>query len=307
MKGIKIFSGQSHQKLAESVCKKLGILLSPSKNEEFKNGCFEPVLSKDIKGRAVFLFQTSMPDSNNLHKDIWEILQMTNAAKSCKAKEVTVVMPYVSYARSDKAHDQGMGVGAELLVKLLEDSGMNRFIGVDFHSARFEKFFSSKVYQLSALDLLAESLKKIDPKNAFILPADMGAFKKGSLLAKKLKMPIGRVEKERISDTEVKIKRIIGDYAHKDIIIFDDEISTGATLKTLAKEIQEKAKSISFVVTHGIFVGNAIKNFQEISKLKEIIFTDTVPASEELKQSLPLKILTVDALLAEKIKEICKD
>src|SRR3989344_3369051 len=110
IKGIKIFSGQSCRELAKKVCEKLGISLSQLRIEEFKNGCFEPILSKGIKGienKAVFLFQTSMPDSNKLHKDIWELFQMANAAKSCKAKEVIVVMPYVSYARSDKAHAPG--------------------------------------------------------------------------------------------------------------------------------------------------------------------------------------------------------
>ncbi|MEK7664530.1 MAG: ribose-phosphate diphosphokinase [Patescibacteria group bacterium] len=306
MNEIKIFSGRSQPELAEKVCKKLKISLSKPKIEEFKNCCFEPALGKNIKDNDIFLFQTSRPN-NDLHKDIFELLQMANAAKNSQAKKIIAVMPYVSYARSDKAYSRGMGVASELLAKLLERSGITGFVGIDFHSARFENFFSSKVYQLSAINLLAESLKNTDPKNAFILPADMGAFEKGSILAKKLKMQIGAVEKRRVSDTEVEIKKITGDFINKDIIIFDDEISTGSTLKTLAEKIQKRAKSISFAVTHGLFVGNAVKNFQEIKKLKQIILTDTVPISEELKKSLPLKIVSVDGLLTEKIKEICKN
>ncbi|MFA5878143.1 MAG: ribose-phosphate diphosphokinase [Candidatus Staskawiczbacteria bacterium] len=306
MEGVKIFSGKSHRELAEKVCEKLGIALSDLKIEEFKNGCFEPILGEDIKGKIVFLFQTSRSDNRDLHKDIWELFQIINAAKSSGAKEVIVIMPYASYARSDKVHAPGMGICAELLIKLLESSGMTGFIGIDFHSGKFEKFFSTEVYQLSALDLLAEALKGINPKISFLLPADMGALKNGSILAEKLGITVGQVEKERISDTEVRIKRITGDFSGKDVIIFDDEISTGATLKTLAKEIEDKAKSISFAVTHGIFVGDSIKNFQEIKKLKEIISTDTVPASKELRESLPLRVITVAGLLAQKIKEVCK-
>lgn len=304
MQKFKVFSGRSYPLLAEKVCQKLGVPLNLVKNYEYRNGCFEPVLEGDLRNKIVFLFQTSRTDINKLHKDIWEILQMTNSAKSCGAKEIIAVMPYISYARSDKAYEPGMGIGAELLVRLLECSGMTGFIGVDFHSPRFEKFFSSEVYEVSALNLLAEELKKADLKNSFVLPADMGAFKDASVLAKKLGIPVGRVEKERVSDTEVQIKEITGDFTDKDVFIFDDEISTGTTLKTLVEKIEDKIKSVTFVVTHGLFVGKAIENFQSIRKLKEIVFTDTIPVSEEAKRSLPLKILSVDDILAEEMRKI---
>lgn len=133
----------------------------------------------------------------------------------------------------------------------------------------------------------------------------MGALKKCSILATKLGMPFGRVEKERISDTEVEIKKIEGEFVDKDVIIFDDEISTGTTLKTLAKEVEKRrAKSITFAVTHGLFVGDVVKNFQDIKKLTEIIVTDTIPISKEIKESLPLRIVSISNLLAEEIKEI---
>lgn len=308
MKEIKIFSGESNQALAERICQRLGISLSSLQNKEYKNGCFELILEEDVCRKIVFLIQTSLPNSHSLHKHIWELFQMVNCVKNCNAEEVIIIMPYVSYARSDKTYIQGMGVNGELLVRLLEHSGMTGFIGIDFHSDKFERFFSSRVHHLSALDLFAEALKGRNPESAFLLPADMGALKKSLILSAKLGIPLGRVEKERISDTEVKIKKIVGEFTDKDVVVFDDEIATGATLKTLAKEIEKRGpRSITFVVTHGLFLGNIIKDFQNIKKLKEIIVTDTVPIAKDLKEPLPLKVLSVDNLLAEKIKEICKD
>jgi len=308
MKEIKIFSGKSHPILAERICQELGVLLGSLKTKEYKNGCFELIFEKDISQKTVFLVQTSLPNSYNLHKHIWELFEMVNSAKNYNAKKIIVIMPYVSYARSDKIYAQGMGINGELLVRLLERSGMTGFIGIDFHSDKFERFFSSKLYHLSAIDLLAEALKGRIPQNTFILPADMGASKKCSILAGKLGIPFGLVEKERISDTKVEVKKIQGEFIDKDVIIFDDEISTGTTLKTLAKEVEKRrAKSITFVVTHGLFVGDVVKNFQDIKKLREIIITDTIPISKEIKESLPLKVISVSNLLAERIKEICKD
>lgn len=308
MKEIKIFSGKSNLVLAERICQRLGSSVSSLGYKEYKNGCFELFFRENVFKKIVFLIQTSLHDASSLHNHIWELFQMIDVAKNCKAKEIIVIMPYVSYARSDKIYTQGMGINGKLLVKLLECSGMKGFIGIDFHSDKFERFFLSKIHHLSALDLLIEALKERDPETTFILPADMGALKKSSILAATLKMPFGKVEKERISDTEVKIKEIAGEFANKDVIIFDDEISTGATLKTLANEVEKRrAKSITFAVTHGLFVRGAVGNLQNIKKLIEIIVTDTVPIKKEVKESLPLRVLSVDNLLAEKIKEICKN
>ena len=271
-----IFSGKSHPELAEGVCQELGIKLSPTRIQDYSTGCSEVFLEEDVNGKTVFLLQTSLPESAVLHRDIWDLLQMVNAAKTCKAKEIIAVMPYVSYARSDKIDFPGMGIGVELLTRLLERSGITGFMGVDFHSDGIEKFFSVKVYKLSALDLISEALKERDLKNVIILPGDEGAFDKAFVLAEGLGVEVGQVEKERVSDSEVKIKVTAGEIGGKDVVIFD----------------------------HGLFAGNAVNSFKEIKKLKEIIVTDTIPQKEETKRNLPLKILSVDKLLADKIKKM---
>lgn len=305
MKEINIFSGRSHPQLSREICQQLKIPLSPLAIKEYKNGCFEVIFEQDISNCRVFLVQTSLPDSDHLGRHIWELFEMISFAKSCGALEIIVIMPYISYARSDKTHTGRMGIAAELLVKLLECSGMTGFLGIDFHSERFESFFSCEVYHLSALDLLAKTLKERNLENTLVLAADNAALKKASILAQKLGVGFGVAEKKRISNTEVIIEKIIGDFSQKQVIIFDDEIATGGTLKTLAEEVGKKgAKNIIFAVTHGLFVGDAVKNFKEIKKLTEIILTDTVPIGKQARESLPLTVLPVSGLLAEKIREM---
>lgn len=309
LKEIRIFSGKSHPALAEKVCQQLKIPLSPLRIEEYSNSCSEIILEKDVRDKIVFLIQTSSPD--NLFKNIWELLLMIKTVSVFGAKEIIVIMPYISYARSDKKHKKysdRMIIAGEFLIELLEEKGMKRFIGVDFHSEKFEKFFSSKtkVYHLSALPMIAKALKEKNLRNAILLAPDKGARKKTSLLAKELKIPFGWVEKKRIDDTNIRIKKIYGEITGKDVIILDDEISAGTTIKVLAKELKKlRARSLTVAVTHGLFVRDALKNFQDIKILKEIIVTDTVPISREIKKSLPLRVLSIDKLLADKIKEIC--
>lgn len=309
MRKIKIFTGRSHPGLAKKICQNLQVPLSPMEIKEYANGCFEIVLKDNVRKKIVFLIQTSLPDSCYLHRDIWELFQMIDATSKSGAKEAIVVMPYISYARSDKIYTPGMTIAAELLVRLLETSGMRRFIGIDFHSMEFERFFSSKtrVYHLTALPLITRYLKNRNLKDTILLPGDQAAFKRTALLAEKLNLLPGSVTKKRISDAQVKIERIRGEIAKKDVIIFDDEISTGSTVRTLGEEVKRLgARSLTVAVTHGPFVKRAIGNLQELKILKEVIVTDTVPISMDAKKSLPLKVLSVAGLLAKIIREIAK-
>ena len=312
---IKIFSGRSHPGLAEEICQKLHIKLSLTKVQEYANGCFETILQDELKDRKVFLIQTSVPQT--LHRDLWELLQMVNAANENGASEITVVMLYVSYARSDKErcdekYIPGMAVAGRLLVRLLKASEMTRFIGIDFHSESFERFLSDegiKVYHLSVLPLIAEYLKTKRIGDGVVLSGDKGALDKTVLLAKKLDLPIGVVKKKRIDDKNVLIEDIVGEVSGKDVIIFDDEISPAATtLKTLAKELEKRgAKSVTAAVTHASFAQETIKNLQEFRILREIVVTDTVPIPEEARRLLPLRVISVAGLIAEKIKEISEE
>jgi len=311
LKEIKIFSGRSHPELAEAVCQELGVPLSSLRIEKYKNGCFEVILEDDVRDKIVFLIQTSLPDSCDLHCGIWELSQTIDAALKSGAKEIVVIMPYVSYARSDKSYVPGMTISGKLLIRIFEHLGMKRFIGINFHSSNFKEFFSSetKVHSLYAEPLVVEELKKKNLKNAILLPGDEGAFIKARYIAKQLNIPIGYVEKKRISDSKIKIETIRGEVANKDIIIFDDEVSTGGTTKTLIKEVLRRGANENFIIAliHGPFTRKAINNLRSIKGLEEIIVTDTVPISKRARRSLPLKIFSVNKLLAEEIKKISKE
>jgi len=309
LKEIKIFSGSSHPALAEKICQQLGISLSPLKIKKYANGCFEVILGDNVCDKMVFLIQTSLPDLCCLHRNLWEFLQMINASSKAGAEETIAVMPYISYARSDKIYTLGMTISGELLVKLLETSGIKRFVGIDFHSKEFGNFFSNKVkvYHSSTESLIAKYLEMKNLGNAIILPGDKGAFKGASSLAKKLKVPVGFVKKIRISDTKARIVRISVEVAGKDVVFFDDEISPVATtLTTLGKELEKRgAKSLMAIVTHASITHRTVLRLQQLNKiLKEIVVTDTVPISREAMECLPVKVLSVAELLAQTIRRI---
>lgn len=314
MEKIRIFSGRSHPLLASEICRIANVKFCQAVVQEYANGCFEVFLQDKVKNCKVFLVQTSVPQT--LHRDLWELLQMISAAKVNGASEVIVVMPYVSYARSDKIYAPGMAITGKLLVELLKASGMKRFIGIDFHSQELERFLLEeeiKTYHLSALSLLGEYLEKMkNLKDTILLAGDEGAIRNVSLLAVRLKIPIelvGFIKKTRISDTEVTIDQIDIEVLGKDVIIFDDEISPAATtLRTLAKELKKRGvKSIVVAVTHASITQDTIRRLQQLNMIRELIVNDTVPIPEEAKRLLPLRVLSVADLIAQKIKEISEE
>lgn len=306
LKKIKVFSGSSYPALAEEICKQLGIPLSSLETKKYKNGCFEVILKGNIQDKRVFIIQTSLPNENLLHKHIWELYQIVEAAVRSNAKEVIVIMPYVSYARSDKRYKPNMAINGELLVKILEKLGMKGFIGINPHSSLFKDFFYSANYVrlVSAESLIIDRLKKMDLQNTILLSGDASTFPQASYMGEQLGIPVGRVEKERINDSQVRIKIIGREIMGKNIIIFDDEISTGTTIITLIKEAKKKgAKKIIIATIHGLFAGDAVRNLQKIEDLEQIIVTDTVPISKEARESLPLIVISVAGVLAEEIKK----
>lgn len=313
MDRLKIFAGSSCKELGEAVCGQLGTKLSPIKIYHYQTGCFEVALDDNVRGCKVFLLQSSLPNENSLHRHIWELLQMINAAKKASAKKITAVIPYLSYARSDKKWRGRMSIAGKLFAAMLEKAGMDGIIGVDFHSPEFQGFFDTDtiVDNLQTLPLLAQYLtaKHFPSKKTIILPGDGGFYEEAKELGARLNIPVGSVKKKRLDSNTVQIEEIEGKIKGKHVIIADDEICTAGTTSAVAEKAHQLgAISIVIVATHGLFQGEAISRLKH-PWINEIVVADTIPFPREklLKAGLPIKIVSIVPLLAAAIREIYID
>ncbi len=306
MKNLKIFSGSSHPNLAERICKNLGVKLSKINIQKYGTGCFEIVLGENVRGCKVFIIQTSIPDFNTLHWQLWELFEMIQAASKASALEVNVVFLYNSYARSDRKWTGRMPITGKILAEFLEAVGIDRYLGVELHS-EYEGFFSSKtkIDHLRIYPLIIDFLKTKNLSKSFILPADHGARKRFTPVFDKLNLPCGDVKKRRIGPNKVIIDSIEGDIEGKDIFLLDDEICEATTVMEIGKVLEKmKAKSLTIIAAHGLFTGRAVENLRCLKILKQVAITDTVPVKDEIKKQLPIVILPIDKLIARAIKEI---
>jgi len=295
----------NYRELGEKIAQLLEIKCDYPEIIGYPNHCIEVKLPTEVRDCWTFILFTSLP-SRILYRQIWETILTINAAHQSFARETVLVMPYFSYARSDKKEGR-MGIAASLKIGAFKNAGMTHAMVIDLHAPQVEGFFGplGRVDHFQVLKLLLEHLQKqdIDQKNTIVLPDDSHALKRAELIGQTLKVAVGSVEKIRISSERVRIKSVKGAIKNKTVIICSDEILTGGTMSSIVRKIEKKAARVIIVATHGLFVGKAVQRLSH-PLIKKIIVSDTVPIKRRVSEKLPIEIVSVAPFLASVIKQI---
>lgn len=127
-----VFSGTNSRYLAEKICNSLGCPLGQMNIQHFADGEFSVSYEESIRGRDVFLVQSTFPNSDNL----MELLLMIDAAKRASAHSIIAVVPYFGWARQDRKDKPRVSIGAKLIADMLSTAGINRLITMDLHGIR---------------------------------------------------------------------------------------------------------------------------------------------------------------------------
>jgi len=295
-----MFSGKAHPSLAKAIATYLGLELSPTTITKFSNDDYYVQLGRSVRGKQVFIVQPlSPPCSDNL----MELLLMLDIARSGAAKDVCAVIPYFSYARSDKKDAPRISIAARLVADMLVTAGATQVITMTLHSPQVHGFFTVPTDHLTAHSVFLEHLRRRDLSNSVLVAPDVGHAKRTGKLAKALNVPMAAGEKDRLSDNNVTITGIMGDVRNKDVIIVDDEIATAGTISEIVAKMQREfnVRRVTVVGTHGLFTGPAVERLNAIDAIDEILITDTVPLPEERRPER-LKVLSVARIFGEVIR-----
>ncbi len=301
MDRLRIFAGNSNLALAKEICSHIGTELSPLEISRFSNDNLSVRVLTNVRERDVFVIQSlTAPVSNH----IMELFIIMDALRSASAKRITAVIPYFSYARSDKKDAPRISITGRLMADLIKTAGADRVLTMDLHSDAVHGFFSMPVDHLTAAPLIARHIKKnMDLSQAVAVATDAGGAKRVGKLAAILNIPMAIIDKRRTGDTVVKQGLVVGDVKGKDAIIFDDEISTGSTLVATAQTlIAAGVKTMIMGATHPVLCGNAPVNLVA-SKVDRFVVSNTVHV-DEAKQLDQLSVISVAPLMAEAIKRI---
>jgi len=229
---------------------------------------------------------------------------MIDIARSAAAKEIHVVVPYFSFARSDKKDAPRISITARLIADLLQTAGATHFMTMMLHSPQVHGFFGIPADPLTARHIFHRHFQDRDLTKSIVVAPDVGHAKSAGRFANNLGLPVAAGNKERISDTEVRITGLVGRQVtgFQRALIYDDEIATGSSVIEMCQLlIQHGIKEISVVCTHGVFVRGALQRLAEIPQISEIVTSDTVYVPKEKRIAL-LTMLSVGPVFGEAIK-----
>ena len=297
-KNIAIFAGSASLELAGKIAEALGINLGDMQVEHFADGEFSVYYKDSIRGKDVFLVQSTYPSSDN----IMELLLMVDAAKRASAHYIAAVIPYFGWARQDRKDKPRVSIGAKLMADLLSTAGVTRVITMDLHADQIQGFFNVPVDHLYASMVFIDYLRQTsDLERTVIATPDVGGAKRANSYAKFLGVPMVICHKSRAKANEVAEMTIIGDVTDKDVILVDDIVDTAGTIcKAADLMMQNGARSVRAVASHAVLSDPATERINA-SALKEMIFTDSIPL---LKHSDKIHIVSVANIFAEAINRV---
>jgi ribose-phosphate pyrophosphokinase len=309
-KRMMVVSGRASRDLGAKIASKLGVGLTDAGLKTFTDGEVYCRYAESIRGADVFIVQSIVgnePESVNVNDALMELLVMIDAAVGASAHRVIAVTPWYGYSRQDKKSSPREPITARLVAKMLEIAGIDRLVTMDLHAGQMQGFFSKTVDHMTAMPILTQYVKdqlgSVD--DLVIISPDAGRVKLTRKFAQKVGAPYALLEKERPAQQVAEIGYVIGEVAGKRAVIVDDIIDTGGTLAAAAQTVlDEGAKEVYAVATHGIFSGRAYETLAA-SPLSGILVTDTVP----LRAGAPemIRQLTCADILAETVRSIFTD
>ncbi|WKE64604.1 ribose-phosphate pyrophosphokinase [Gallaecimonas kandeliae] len=306
MPDIKLFAGNATPELAKKIAERLYIPLGDADVSRFSDGEISVQINDHVRGLDVFIIQSTCAPTND---NLMELVVMVDALRRASAGRITAVIPYFGYARQDRrVRSARVPITAKVVADFLSNVGVDRVLTVDLHAEQIQGFFDVPVDNVFGTPVLLEHMKAQNFDNPVVVSPDIGGVVRARAVAKLLNdTDLAIIDKRRPRANEAQVMNIIGDVQGRDCIIVDDMIDTGGTLCKAAEALKKHgARSVFAYATHPVFSGSAPKNISE-SVIDQVIVTDTVPLSDEMKACGKVTQLTLSGMLAEAIRRVSNE
>ena len=301
-----LFAGPASKELGSQIARYLNEPLGFIQVGAFSDSETSIEVSQNIRGMDVFLIQSTYQPGN---EHLMQLLLMADACKRASANSVSAVIPYFGYSRQDRRPRNTRGpVSAKLVADLIETADIKRVITVDLHADQIEGFFSIPVDNIYSSTILMSDMWRQGYPDQVIVSPDVGGVQRARAIARRLgNASLAIIDKRREAANKSEVMNIIGDVDQKTAIIFDDMVDTAGTLCNAAAALKEKGalKTVAYAA-HPVLSGPAIERIAD-SELDELVVTDTIPLTQEAKDTGKIRQLTIAELLGETIERIVAD
>ena len=301
---LRLFAGSANLPLAQEISRYLGIELGPMVRKNFADGEVYVQVQESIRGCDVYLIQ---PTCRPVNDNLTELLIMIDACRRASARQITAVMPYYGYARADRKTAGRESITAKLVANLIVQSGADRVIAMDLHSAQIQGYFDIPCDHVYGSPVLFDYLNEKKLPDLVVVSPDVGGVARARSFAKKLNdAPLAIIDKRRQAHNVVEVMNVIGDVSGKTAVLVDDMIDTAGTIYEAAKLLRkEGARQVYACATHAIFSHPAIDRLSS-GVFEEVIVTNSTPVKQE-SYFPQLRVLSVADLLGETIWRVHED
>jgi ribose-phosphate pyrophosphokinase len=309
---LRLFALKASAELGGAIAAALGQPLAAHEERDFEDGEHKTRPLDSVRGRDVYVIQSLHGGPVESANDkLVRLLFFIGALKDAGAARVTVVAPYLCYARKDRRTKPNDPVTTRYMASLFEAVGTDTMVTLEVHNpAAFENAFRCPTVALTATPLFAVYAKALGNEKLCVVSPDLGGGKRAELLRETLEAEIGKpvgmgfAEKHR-SGGVVSGDLFVGEVEGATALIIDDLISTGGTLLRAAQAARKTgAKKVIALVTHGLFMPGASQVIADPA-IDRFVVTDSVPPFR-LEASARGKIdtIAVAPLLAETIRRL---
>ncbi len=302
MSNFMVFSGNANRELAQRIAQRLGIKLGDAEVNTFSDGEICVEINENVRGGDVFIVQpTCAPPNRNL----MELLFITDALRRASAARITAVVPYFGYARQDRrVRSARVPISAKVCADMMTASGVDRVLTVDLHAEQIQGFFDVPVDNVYGSPVLLNDIRAQKYENLLVVSPDIGGVVRARAVAKELHCDSAIIDKRRPKANVSEVMNIIGEVEGRTCILVDDIVDTAGTLCKAADALKERgAGRVVAYSTHPVLSGNALQNLTK-SSIDELVVTDTIPLSAEMKNCSKIRQLSMASLLAEAIRRV---
>jgi ribose-phosphate pyrophosphokinase len=301
----KIIGCNSNRPLAEAIATYLDLPVTKADIRRFSDMEVFVEIQENVRGEDVFVIQsTSYPANDNL----MELLVTLDALRRGSARRVTAVIPYYGYARQDRKSGPRTPISAKLVANLITKAGADRVLTMDLHAGQIQGFFDIPTDNLfAAPEFTKDILERYGSEKITIVSPDVGGVVRARAIASRIDADLAIIDKRREKAGVSEVMNIIGDVDGTRCILVDDIVDSGGTLCNAAEALmQAGAVSVDAYVTHGVLSGGAVARVAA-SPLSSLVTTDSIQATEAVRDAHNIRKLTMAGLFGEAIMRISEE